>query len=64
MFFTLYLTVKLLTGSTQEVDLKLAVPSYRACMADQVDIAKYIGEHPNVTIVKWHCSPVGLEANL
>ena len=61
MKFTLILTVLYLNGNNwyqKEVDIQTVAPSYTQCMSDQMSMAKYINEHPNYKIVKWHCEEI------
>ena len=37
---------------------------YEQCMMDLASMAKWVGENPQWTIKKWHCSKAGQEANL
>lgn len=53
--FTLILTLMTLNGELKTVDLQTQAPSLNACMNDQPSMAKFIGEHPQYHIVKWHC---------
>lgn len=63
MLFELILTI-MFNDKIKEVNLHTAAPTLNACMSDQPSMAKYIGEHPGTSIVKWHCVPQGMEANL
>jgi hypothetical protein len=63
----LFLSVCLISdpGKCKEEKINMAEETtFNQCMGDQVDIAKWIGDHPNFTIQKWTCKPVGQEANL
>lgn len=53
--FTLILSLMTMTGEPKTVDLQTQAPSFNACMNDQTSMAKFIGEHPQYRIVKWHC---------
>jgi hypothetical protein len=53
--FTLILSLLTTTGEFKTVDLQTEAPSYNACMNDQPSMAKFIAEHPQYKIVRWHC---------
>jgi len=53
--WTLILTLITSQGEIKTVDLQTEAPSLNACMNDQHSMAKFIGEHPQYKIVKWHC---------
>ena len=57
--FQLVLYVCIANGPCHNEYLTSTAPNYRACMADEVSMAKFIGDHPEYTIVKWHCNGDG-----
>ncbi len=56
--FTLILTLLLSDGSIREVNLNTEAPSQHVCMMDMQTMAKYMGDHPDRKLVKWHCEDV------
>lgn len=53
--WTLILTLLLSDGSVKEVNLHTEAPNQKVCLMDMSTMAKYLGDHPDKTLVKWHC---------